>query len=73
MSKWKLIHAYRRLVRANRAAELRCPDDNAIYVVKIDGIDDPVLHCYLCSSTVTPGLSLWRQLEAVVEDQKAYL
>lgn len=71
MNKWSIIHDYRRLVRSNLADDLRCPDDNAIYIVKIDQDDSPVLHCFLCSSTVTPGLSLWKQMESAVEDQKA--
>lgn len=70
MDKWLLIHDYRRLVSANLADDLRCPDDAAVYAVKIDKDSEPVLHCFLCSSTVTPGLSLWKQLEAAVEAQK---
>lgn len=70
MNKWSIIHDYRRLTISNLAEDLRCPDDNAIYVVKIDQHDEPVLHCFLCSSTVAPGLSLWKQMESAVENQK---
>lgn len=66
MDKWSLIHGYRRLVRLELAEDIRCPEDNSIYAVKIDSNDAPVLHCYTCVSTVTPGLSLWKALEASV-------
>lgn len=66
MDKWSIIHGYRRLVRDNVAYELSCPEDNAVYAVKMDKDGEPVLHCFTCSSTVTPGLSLWGRLEAAV-------
>lgn len=62
MTDWEIIHAYRRAVEAGRADPLyhSC---GTLFVTKIGRNDEPVLHCYFCPASVTPGAAWLERLE----------
>lgn len=62
MNKWQAIHGYRKLVKDNSAPGLMCPECQVLYISRFGLDEDPVLWCYMCRSTVTPGTSLWKQI-----------
>lgn len=72
MNKWKMIHSYQRIVEANLAEPVACPDDGQTLVSLIDTVDDtnedPVMWCPVCDSRYHLGIDAWDQIEATVRD-----
>lgn len=69
MTKWEAMHSYRRLAKSDKATPLTCPDDGNLYITRIGKDDEPVLYCYFCKTTVIPGISLWKQMEAILNEK----
>lgn len=69
MTRWEAIHKYRRMVKDNSVPALVCPDDQGVYIPRLGFNDSPVLYCYMCRTTMKPGLALWKQLEAALGEK----
>ena len=68
MDKWELMHAYRHKVAKGEANEIRCPDCQDILYTVVGSEDEPVLKCFFCRNTITPGLDVWDQIKRVLND-----
>lgn len=70
MNKFAILHAYRRLVRRGKASAfpLMCQTCAEEYSLSIGDEDRPVLKCFYCGSSVTPGDNFYKRLAAVVSD-----
>ena len=65
---FKYFHLYNRLVRRQLVKPLACRHCDNPFTLRADENDQPVLRCYFCSTTVLPGLDLYRQVRAVVKE-----
>lgn len=67
---WQLFHTYAFLERNDRAAALRCPDDNSQVITRLNPqeLESLYLWCPQCNSWTKPGIDLIRQVEAVVKE-----
>jgi hypothetical protein len=71
--KWALVHAYRRLAEDGHVSPIMCPRRDAAMVTLIDtavDIDNPVYWCPACDTYMRPGVDLWDQIEAAVNDHQ---
>jgi len=69
LTKWQAIHKHKKLVQQGTAMPIRCPNEEAIYITRIGQDEEPVLYCYMCKTTVIPGLWLYKQLEAAINEK----
>lgn len=65
---WEVVHRYRRLVRREQAAPVKCPDCHIEFVTKIGKDDEPVFYCWRCRTVTTIGVRLMDQMRAVVNE-----
>lgn len=63
--KWPAMHTYRKAVARGHAEPIACPDCGSEMVPVVNKILEPALKCLSCSSTFTPGLRVWDQIEKV--------
>lgn len=68
MNKWYYIHNYRRLAQEGRVQPLCCPDCGIPFTTRLDVNDEPKFQCIMCLKTITPGLDVWQQIKAVVDE-----
>lgn len=68
MNKWYYIHNYRRLAQEGKVQPLSCPDDGTPLTSRIDVDDEPRLQCLTCFKIIRPGLDMWQQIKAVVDE-----
>jgi RNase P subunit RPR2 len=68
---WSIFHNYRRLVKANKAKPLLCPNCNSELVTQPDKNAEPMLWCMECNNRLIPGLDLYDQIRAVVSEHYA--
>ena len=66
--KWTMIHRYNRLVNDGVTAPLVCPDCNTRLISMIGANDDPVLWCVVDNTRMTPGVSFWQDIRAVISE-----
>lgn len=68
LTNWELFHAYRRLVREDKARALECPNCPGVLTTRLGSDDEPVLWCGSCLTTVKPGTEVISQIRAVVTE-----
>ena len=65
---FQTYHKYRRLVRRGLAPALCCATCEFELVLGIGPKDEPVLKCYTCNSTITPGKDTNDKVRAIVTE-----
>lgn len=66
---WSYFHAYRHLAEEGKVNFLSCPDCSSKLTTMMDKHDSPSLWCPVCNKTITPGLYVYDQIKAVVNEQ----
>ena len=66
---WQIWHKHRHLVNSDKANPLLCPDCQTNLVTRIY-LDDysPWLYCCTCDSFKKPGLNLYNNVKAIVQE-----
>jgi len=70
MNKWEYVHAYRNLAEEGKVRFLSCPDCNENLISRIDEDEEPMFWCPICDTTIRPGLDMYDQIRAVVNEHR---
>ena len=65
---WITYHRYRHLVEQGKAKPLLCPDCDTELITQPDDNADPILWCHQCDHVIKPGLDVYHQIRAVVNE-----
>lgn len=68
MSKWPIIHEYRRAVANGKALPVLCPDCKGELVPVAGRDDEPALRCLSCRVVFELGLHVWDQIKNALRD-----
>ena len=68
MDNWAKIHRYRRAVANSQAAPIMCPECNSELVPVVGKNGEPALRCLVCRSVYEPGVLVWNQIDAALDN-----
>lgn len=69
MDKFEILHKYNKLVRRELAHPIVCGKDGWEYVVRHNDGVTPLLRCYYCGGTLTPGDKMYAEWQRIVEER----
>lgn len=64
----RVFHMYNNLADAGTVKQLTCPDCDQAYVTRITEDGEPLLACVWCNTITQPGIRLYNQVRAVVNE-----
>lgn len=64
----RVFHMYNNLADAGVVKQLTCPDCEQVYVTRCTEDGEPLLACVWCNTIIQPGVRLYAQVRAVVNE-----